>query len=169
MRYVKNRSSGVTLIELVVVVIIIATLAAFAIPNFKSVVRRNRIMGYTSEFVTALQAARSEAIKRGSSVSLVANDGSDFANGWQMITKTFGDEDLPLQESGALKSAKIRVAGMTPDGIVFDSRGGVRVGSSKGATITVIHEGCISSDEGGRRITVNPVGRARTEPEDCIP
>jgi type IV fimbrial biogenesis protein FimT len=170
MRYVKNRSSGVTLIELIIVIVIIAIVAAFAVPSFQEVVRRNRIMGYTSEFVTAVQTARSEAIKRGNDVSLKANriDG-DFAGGWKMIVKTFHGEDLVLQEYGVLSNAVVTLGGMPADGkIVFDSRGGVTVGGTRGAHIFVIHEGCISRGEGGRHIIVNSVGRARTELEGCV-
>ena len=61
---------GLTLIELLVTIAILAILLAIAVPNFITFVQNSRLVGQTNDLVTALNYARSEAIKRGVRVSV---------------------------------------------------------------------------------------------------
>jgi len=65
-----RRSGGFTLIELMVTVAIAAIVLALAAPAFTDLIARNRMTAAVNTFVTNLQLARSEAVKRGSAVSL---------------------------------------------------------------------------------------------------
>ena len=56
---------GFTLIELVVTLAIAGSLLAIAVPNFITFVQNSRLTSQANDFVTALNYARSEAIKRG--------------------------------------------------------------------------------------------------------
>ena len=67
-----NRQSGFTLIELVVVVALIAVVAGFAIPNFSSLMDRNRVTSVTNSSLGMLNYARNEAIRRGEPVTVTA-------------------------------------------------------------------------------------------------
>lgn len=62
--------AGVTLIELVVTVAVAAVLLTVAIPSFQSMTAKNRVAGLTNELGAALQLARSEAVKRGKTVTV---------------------------------------------------------------------------------------------------
>lgn len=78
---------GVTLIELMVTVAILAILITIAAPNFQTLMLNNRLSGITNEFMGTLNFARSEAIKRGGSVSVCrSSNGStcsgNWTNGW---------------------------------------------------------------------------------------
>jgi type IV fimbrial biogenesis protein FimT len=83
--------AGFTIIELMVTVSIVAILVSFAAPSFVSMVRRNTITTQTNSFITALNLARSEAIRRGSPVTICKSnnqatclapaDGS-WSDGW---------------------------------------------------------------------------------------
>lgn len=62
--------AGFTMIELMVVLVVAAVLVTLAVPSFREMLARNRLEGVTSEFVTDLQYARSEAVARNANVGL---------------------------------------------------------------------------------------------------
>jgi type IV fimbrial biogenesis protein FimT len=60
----KTTQSGVTLVELVIVVLLSAITAAFAAPAFDSLIKNSRMSVGAVGIVTALLATRSEAVAR---------------------------------------------------------------------------------------------------------
>jgi type IV fimbrial biogenesis protein FimT len=85
--YHSKSTSGFTLLELLVVLVIIAVLSAFAIPAFSQSIQRYRAAAEISALGTDLQLARSEAVKRGLSVVVCpTSDGKSCtsASGWQI-------------------------------------------------------------------------------------
>jgi prepilin-type N-terminal cleavage/methylation domain-containing protein len=88
------RAQGVTLVELVVTLAVFAILVGIAAPSFVQMMAANRMATQTNELVAALGAAKSEAVRRGHSVTLRALDNAnpnDFHRGWQTITDENGD------------------------------------------------------------------------------
>lgn len=77
-------NQGFTLIELMVTISIAAILLGIAIPSFTSTITSNRLTTNANELVTALNLARSEAIKRGQHV-VVKKTGPNWENGWQVF------------------------------------------------------------------------------------
>lgn len=75
---------GFTLIELMVTISIAAILLGVAIPSFTSTITSNRLTTNANELVTALNLARSEAIKRGQHV-VVKKTSTNWENGWQVF------------------------------------------------------------------------------------
>ena len=65
-----HRIRGFTLIELLSVVAVLAILALVAAPSFGEFLSKRRVDGVTSELVTDLQYARSEAVSRNEAVRL---------------------------------------------------------------------------------------------------
>lgn len=99
------KTRGVTLIELLVVVTIVGILAALAGPSFQRSIVRNRMTAQSNEFLSSLNYARSEAMKRGHSVTLCrSNDGSSCATsggweaGWLAFSDTNGNNSLDTGE-----------------------------------------------------------------------
>jgi len=99
-----KEEAGFTLIELMVGITVLALLLAVGVPSFTNLIRNNRLATQTNEIVTALNMARSEALKRGLPVSLcVSSDQAscdtgtpDWADGWIM----FVDRGAPGEVDG---------------------------------------------------------------------
>lgn len=65
-----HRQSGFTLIELLVTLSIAAILLTVAVPNFITFVQNNHLATQANEFVTMLNYARSEAVKRNQRITV---------------------------------------------------------------------------------------------------
>jgi type IV fimbrial biogenesis protein FimT len=76
-----TQAAGFTLLELMVVVSIAAILMAIAVPSFNATIRSNRLTSDANQFTTALNLARSEAVKRGLSVTVRKIDNLSSTNG----------------------------------------------------------------------------------------
>src|SRR5690606_41924737 len=85
----RGYKKGFTIIELMVTLAVLAIVLGIAIPSFNTQIQRNGSLGLGEEFVSALNFARTEAIKRRAPVSICASnaavsacDGTDRSNGW---------------------------------------------------------------------------------------
>jgi len=65
-----NKNTGFTLFELMITLAIIAILSTLAVPSFTSIIQNNRMVTQLNELNSALSIARSEAIKRGTTVTV---------------------------------------------------------------------------------------------------
>jgi type IV fimbrial biogenesis protein FimT len=125
-----RKDSGLTLIEVMAVIGIIAILAALAVPNFKNWMPKRRLSAASNDILSTMQYARSTALKDNASVGLVfdsANDaysifvdngaGANAGNASQ-------DGDEPTIRSGQMPAGIDLVnTTLTGDNIFFDSRG----------------------------------------------
>ena len=80
----RRASRAFTLVELVITIAIAAILVAIALPNFREFTIRMTVTENTNALVGALNVARSEAVKRGRPVALIANNG-DWSAGWKIV------------------------------------------------------------------------------------
>lgn len=76
---------GFTLIELLITIAVASILLTLGIPSFQNIIRENRLATQVNEFVTALNMARGEAIRRGQNVS-VTPSGGGWNDGWVVTT-----------------------------------------------------------------------------------
>ena len=93
----KHRSHGFTLLELMIVLALAATIFAIGTPSFNEFRRNNRLTGIANDFLGAIQTARTEAIKRQVPAAVCpsddgtsCSDGGSF-HGW--IAFVDGDND----------------------------------------------------------------------------
>lgn len=77
-----RQEQGVTLVELLIVLVVTAVLLGLATPNLSGVLQRNQLLGQANELASALALARSEAVSRGQQAGICGStDGAACANG----------------------------------------------------------------------------------------
>lgn len=88
-RVAARRHVGFTLVELLVVIAIVAVLASLAAPSFRSMIVKNAVNSAASSLQADLNYARSEALKRGLSVTacvststIACSNSGNWENGW---------------------------------------------------------------------------------------
>jgi len=103
------RSSGFTLIELMVTIAVAAVLLVIGAPSFVAFQRNSELTSATNSFVAALNAARGEAMKRGRQAVVVPRADNNWATGWTVFVDTdnnqqFNGSDILIVQGGALPS-----------------------------------------------------------------
>ena len=78
----KQRCRGFTLIELMVTLAIAAVLLLVAIPSMTAFKRNAELTSATNTLLASINAARGEAMKRGTNAMVVPANGSDWNTGW---------------------------------------------------------------------------------------
>ena len=152
-----KRTAGFTLIELLVTMVVLAIIATVAIPGFGRLIEGNRLVSGTNLLVSSIKLARTEAIKRGATVTFSSDGG--LASGWCVH-----DGDA----TGDCANDQIR-GFEPPNQLTFDPPGNVdlvfdRRGFLVPQTAQTI---CISGDTTHRRILISAVGRTETDDGVC--
>ena len=76
------RAKGLTLVELLTVLAIMAVLLTMAAPSLVHYQRNSQLSGATSELVHALHLARNEALRTGYNTLVQPTSGNDWQGGW---------------------------------------------------------------------------------------
>ena len=146
-------------------------LADFAVPNIYSMIKNNCLTTSNNNLITSIQRARSEAIKRQTTVTITSNNGTAWGNGWNITINedTNGNGVLDTNEDfdgdGVLDAAALMQA------VTLSCTATTITGSA--ATFNYDGEGFINAagtfdicddrtEEVGRQITINAVGRPNT-------
>jgi type IV fimbrial biogenesis protein FimT len=146
-----------------IVVAILSVLLLVAVPNFGGFVADGRVASVKSKLVSSISLARTEAIKRGSSVTLCrtsngtacAADGTDWSAGWLMFDVASGNiirVQTEIEEATSIiysSNAKITYDGQ-----------GMLVTAAAGDTTFIIGDSSSATREEG--LFVRSTGRVRS-------
>jgi type IV fimbrial biogenesis protein FimT len=124
MQYNNDTHSGFTLIELMVTIALAAIILTQAVPSFNALVQNNRLISQKNEFISTLNLARSEALKRGTRVTVCASsdkatcDSTDWEQGWIVFSDRNADNVLDSGTGACLatEDCLIRVSNGLNDG-----------------------------------------------------
>ncbi len=169
---------GFTIIEIMLAIAVAAVLMSLAIPNFQMSIRNNCMATSANLFVTSLQYARSEAIKRRQPVMVAAgapgqapgDSTNEWGGGWHVWAEgrltdgsiaddgyTPGDElRVSTPACAPMMDETNNVVQFTyqPNGFI-DRRGALEICMDK-------------RGERGRELTVSPTGRPRVTGNDDL-
>lgn len=150
---------GFTLIELMITIAVAAILFTVAVPSFKDTIRQNRLTTQANELITALNLARSEAIRRSQNVTVTPKAGG-WSSGWvvESIDPATNLAEAPiLRDFETLQNNLIFTGGP----LVYTYQpSGFKIGL---ATDTYTLCDSSSSGDRGRRILVSTTGRPRID------
>lgn len=172
-----NRNSGFTLIELMVTLAVAVIIATIAVPNFKLLIQDNRTVTQTNALISALNLARSEAIKRGGNVS-VCRTGTSYAAGFDVrvgadcgagaLIRRF--DELRRMDVDTLNGANDPPPTVNVPRVTFDGRG-ARVVPAVNLSPLIFHVQPDDCQQGAsnraRRISLLNTGRVSVERADC--
>jgi len=166
-----NRSNGVTLIELLVTIGIIAVLATLALPSFREFNIRMNVSDSTMGLVHALNLARTEAVKRGRPVFVESISGN-WSNGWVVACEDCVPPDMANDEqvSEFRKDPSYPVTALGPR-VTFNAAGALESGvatafrvcrptehanAQEDRIVEVLGSGIVSSRRRGTSDPANP-------------
>lgn len=169
---------GLTMVEMMITLAIMAILLAVAIPSFQGLIASTRLTSLTNEFITALTQAKSDAVRRGTRVTICmsangnqCNNAGSWDQGWIIFTDTTragnvanvdaGETILHVYRGG---QAGIVIQGQAalPRYISFSSDGQSRtlVGAVQAGTIEVCSTStALADDERARDLQINASGQ----------
>lgn len=163
----RQSAHGFTLIELLVTLAVASILLSVAVPNFQQFIRNARTTALSNELVTAINLARSEAIKRRDTVRVCASEdltncnGSDWTKGWIVRLETGSDPVLRVSEDQP-DPANVVASGSGDTSVLEYRRDGT---VAEGRQFAIHFDGCTGEEQ--RRIRVNAMGRPDVAREAC--
>lgn len=146
----KLRSSGFSLIELLIVIAITGIVAALAVPSYQDMLERNRLKQAAESLAADMRYARTEALKRSTDLKLTLTAGWCYG---------IDDGDTACACGTAGDCAIKAVDGSQFEGIALDGSNDVsfyfRRGTASNKTVT------LSSEHYGASVVVSLLGRVR--------
>ena len=144
--------------EMMVVVLIIGILAAFAAPAMNGLIRTQKVRSAAYDIFADLTYARGEAISRGHNVQVLSAAGTNWVSGWTITDTTAA---TVLRTQTALSS-----------GLVFTSDAGSLTFDRSGRTSATVTFSILPTDSGvpdtqKRCVRISPSGRPNSLTGPC--
>jgi len=172
-------SKGFTLIELFVALLIRGTFLLLAVPSFSGLIRSNRLVTQSHNFVTAARFARTEAISRNVSVLFcartlyVCSGQPEWSSGWIAFVDSNNngqvDKTEILRMFDELAEGYSLQPNVTAGWLIYYPDGSVRRGGGSGGLPLMTFRLCAPDAKDGnlkefsREIVINATGRMRLQ------
>lgn len=151
------KHSGLTLLELMVTLSVVAILLTVAVPSFIDLYDRYRLKGAVDTLYADLQFARSEAVRRNADLYLGFSAGSQWCYGLDSSSTcrcgTAGDCDIKVVSAGDYPAVTLSSTNFSGDATSLKPRLGTV--SAAGTVVFQTPQGKEA------RIIVSPLGRVR--------
>ncbi len=169
----QSKIKAFTIIELMITLSVAAILMAIAAPSFVNIINNNRLTTQINKLQAFLSTARSEAIKRGGSVTVCRSNndqsgcGDNWSNGWLLFVDNDGDGafeagDEILRVHEALSGNNTLTNNNSNTRITYSANG---LASGFGSTFSLCDERGTTSAKG---LVISMTGRATTsDPITC--
>lgn len=162
-----RKQQGVTLVELLIILVIVGVTLSMAAPAYQAMTARNRIATQTNDMLVAINLARSEALRIGGTVSVqaVASVSSDeFGEGWCVVVGNPGNCTGALRSFNELGGSTTLNSVDDVSSLQFNSLGALtNIGSDNNRSLDMCSPG-----QQGRRIYINAIGRSKShKPSDA--
>ena len=168
----KRHSRGFNLLVLMVTITLLGIVLGFGVPTFRQFTRNNTVVVANNDLITALNLARSEALRRNRPVSVCASidkevceEDPDWTQGWI----AFIDEGGPGELDG--DDEILQVWQPASSDLIFDADSAFiqfqptgMTGSA--STFDIRWEGCIG--DRARHVAVMATGAITGNAEDCL-
>lgn len=149
-----KHNTGFTMIELMIVVSLIAIVAAIAVPSMSGIIKSHQLTTQANAFITAMQLARSEAIKRGTAINITATDGSVSTNEWGQGWSVATTGGTVLQSFAALPAS--HTLNSTADRTAYQYLSTGMLAASNADSLQLCDD---RTGESGRQISILQTGR----------
>lgn len=174
----RPRQAGLTMIELLITLAVLAIVLAIGIPSFEGLLASTRVTNATNELLSAFAQTRSEAIRRGQRVTMcISTNGIQCTNagnweqGWIIFSDATRAGNVANVDAGEviIQNNRVSLAGITIQGaaalpryISFSSDGQSRTlaGAIQAGNIEVCSTSTALSDNNrARRLLINGSGQ----------
>lgn len=172
-RTLRNTGRGLTLIELMVTLAVLAILAVLVVPGYQTIVSTNRQAAGINALSAQLSAARSEALKRGHRVTVCSstdgatcNGGTAWQGGWIAFTDlnangVIDGTDVLINAADPLAAGQTLTATFNTNGAIlqFSANGTLRGGNDSGTFVLCGEAADANRLLRARSLIVNAMGR----------
>jgi len=161
---------GFTLVELLITMALVAIVLAIAVPSFQTLVANNKATTATNRILTAVNLARSEAVKRGVEVEVCGADSSmngcagsatDGGNGYLVRPTATGATPIRVFEKESLGD---RYTVSSGGNIVFSGLGGLTEVSDTQVGVKIE---CDGGTTVSGQVDISPAGQATANAPAC--